>query len=405
MSGWQSVFWTIHGADKEKIDDAKDDIDTLLVFVRFFVSYRTYLDANTTAKAGLFSAVLSAFLVESYTALQPDVQSQMVTLLERIATQNYTFNAGSLNITSFPPNTDTFSAPPWAEIVNGLWFASLIVSLATASLGMLVKSWLREYLAVKWVTPQERLRVREYRRPALDTWAVFEIAAALPIMLQVALGLFFVGLCFFTAAVNKRMGHTSLPLVAAWAFFLLITTLAPLVSPRCPFKLPLLKGVMKIGRRYLMSPLIAIFTTLATGLAMLTKPGERTNVGSQYQKLEDEEEETYVARSTDDVPVLLSIDRTLGSDNLLETMWEALKQSKPNPSQAMSLIHGLIENRQPHAKFASPTIPQAPPSNPNLHLLSRIAYGSLFKISCEIFAMEDELLGMWHTRTLHGILI
>lgn len=175
----------------------------------------------------------------------------MVSLLHTIASQNYSIGPNFLNITaaSIPVNP-AFEAPLWALRVNGLWFASLIVSLATASLGMLVQSWLREYLAEEWISPQEKLRARQYRHPAMEKWKVFEIAAALPLLLQIALGLFFLGLCFFTAAIDSRMGNTSLPLVTAWAFFFFVTTVAPLVSPRCPFKVRILKHVMRLGRRY-----------------------------------------------------------------------------------------------------------------------------------------------------------
>lgn len=136
--------------DEDKIRDTKEDIDTLLVFVCFFFFSDTPQlidDYFLIHKAGLFFAVLSAFVIESYQLLQPNTESQMLSFLHRIATQGYTFNAGFLNVTSPSQDPPLFAAPEWALWVNGLWFASLIVSLATASFSMLVKSWLREYLA------------------------------------------------------------------------------------------------------------------------------------------------------------------------------------------------------------------------------------------------------------------
>ncbi|EKM55605.1 uncharacterized protein PHACADRAFT_60471, partial [Phanerochaete carnosa HHB-10118-sp] len=147
--------------------------------------------------AGLYSAVLSAFLVVSYTYLLPDSSTQMIFLLERIAvqTQSYTITSGTLNSTAQPPpSPPQFMAPLWAVRLNGLWFASLIISLATASFSMLVKQWLREYLAVEYTAPQERLRAHQYRKPALEKWKVFEVAGILPMLLQLSLGLFFIGL-------------------------------------------------------------------------------------------------------------------------------------------------------------------------------------------------------------------
>lgn len=96
----------------------------------------------------------------------------MVYLLERIATQtqSYTITATTMNsTTSHFTEPPPFVTPEWAIHVNGLWFASLIVSLATASFGILAKGWLREYLAVEWTSPQERLRTRQFQRSALDS--------------------------------------------------------------------------------------------------------------------------------------------------------------------------------------------------------------------------------------------
>ena len=88
----------------------------------------------------------------------------------------------------------------------------------------------------------------------MQTWLVFGIIAFLPLMLQISLALFFVGLCFLTAAVDHTAGITSFSLVAAWAFFVCITTIMPLFFPRCPYKIPFfewlfrdsLKGIRKL---------------------------------------------------------------------------------------------------------------------------------------------------------------
>ena len=188
----------------------------------------------------------------------------MIYLLERIAAQttSYTITSMTMNSTTHIPDPPAFAAPEWAVRVNGLWFASLIISLSTASFSMLVKQWLREYLAVEWTSPQERLRARQYRKPALDKWKVFEIAAILPMLLQVSLGLFFVGLCFFTASIDWRMARASISLVSGWAFFVIATTFLPLCSPRCPYKMPLLKAVMRAARRRVTMPIRRLLTVL-----------------------------------------------------------------------------------------------------------------------------------------------
>ncbi|KAI0776463.1 hypothetical protein BC629DRAFT_1290537, partial [Irpex lacteus] len=220
-TGWAAMSKDVREFDEEKVQSCKDDVDTLLVF------------------AGLFSAVLSAFLVAAYPNLQPSPTAMMAYQLERIGNQtmSYNFTDGKLIATSIsPPMPPPFQASPEDIRVNILWFSSLILSLMTASFGMLVKQWLREFLAVNVPSPQARLRIRHFREPQLRAWMVYEIVACLPLLLQLSLGLFFVGLCYFTSSVHESVGHTTLPLVVGWALFFFGATALPIFLPRCPYR-------------------------------------------------------------------------------------------------------------------------------------------------------------------------
>ncbi|KAI0346851.1 hypothetical protein BDW22DRAFT_1313209, partial [Trametopsis cervina] len=226
-SGWAAIAKSINDVDEQKIRDHKEDIDTILVF------------------AGLYSAVLSALLAISITALQPDQTRMMVLLLGQLVTQThtYTITNGFVNSTTPPMNvtqviSGAFSPTLAAKRVNILWFASLTLSLISASFGILVKQWLREYLSGDQVSPQARLRIRHFRQPGLEHWHVYGIAAALPLVLQISLALFFVGLCFFTLDADTSVGYTTIPLVGGWALLFVAATFAPSVSPRCPYKTP-----------------------------------------------------------------------------------------------------------------------------------------------------------------------
>lgn len=187
---------------------------------------------------------MTAFLLESYQALKPDPSDTVIELLTQIASQNGTSSSASQR--SFTPSQSALQ-------VNVLWFISLILSLATASFGILVKQWLREYLAVKYISPQARLRVRHFRFPGLIEWKVFEIAAVLPLFLQLALGLFFLGLCIFTSSVHSSIGWSTIPLVCGWGMLISFTTLAPIAFPRCPYRTALLKGTLDILHRHFIS--------------------------------------------------------------------------------------------------------------------------------------------------------
>ncbi|PSS37998.1 hypothetical protein PHLCEN_2v181 [Hermanssonia centrifuga] len=197
---------------------------------------------------------MTAFLIESYKNLSEDPTTTTNMLLQQISSQtnSYSIHDGFLNSTARSTTSPQPFEPSLAALrVNILWFASLIFSLATASFSMLVKQWLREYMAGEFTSPQARLRVRQFRHPALSHWKVFEIAAILPILLQLSLGLFFLGLCFFTWSVHPSIGRTTTPLVAGWAFLFFFANVAPIFSSRCPYKTTLLKDTMKSVRRLL----------------------------------------------------------------------------------------------------------------------------------------------------------
>lgn len=204
----------------------------------------------------MFSAVLSAFLIASYPSLREDPFDRMVGALDRIATQtsSYTFDADTLKSTTLVPSGSSTPFEPLKNDVrvNVLWFASLLLSLITASFAMLVKQWLREYLAVEVPSPQARLRVRHFREPELRKWLVFEIAAALPLLLQLSLAVFFIGMCYFTLAIHPSTGYTTLPLVIGWSLCLVAVTILPAIYPRCPYKTTLLKASLRSLHPWLM---------------------------------------------------------------------------------------------------------------------------------------------------------
>ncbi|KAJ3521431.1 hypothetical protein NM688_g9017 [Phlebia brevispora] len=124
VNGWAEIASALNNVDNDKIGHCKEDIDTLLVF------------------ASLFSAVLTAFVVESYQALSPDPSDQVVQLLTQIAVQtnSYTITSSYINaIATAPSSPPPFRPQPIYIHVNRLWFISLILSLITASFGILIK--------------------------------------------------------------------------------------------------------------------------------------------------------------------------------------------------------------------------------------------------------------------------
>lgn len=145
-------------------------------------------------------------------------------------------NSTSALLPPFSPDSESI----W---VNALWFAALTLSLITASLGMLVKQWYREYLAGNFLAPDERCRVRYFRRVGLLWYKVPEIASFLPLLLQLSLALFFVGLVIYIHIFLPSICWHITTLIGLWFLFIIATTFIPIFSPSCPYKTPFLKTV------------------------------------------------------------------------------------------------------------------------------------------------------------------
>ena len=176
-----------------------------------------------------------------------------------------------LDLTPFRPSASAL----W---INGFWFSSLACSLITASLGILVKQWLREYMLHDSLSPRAEFRVRNFRYTGLVQGRVFELAALLPVLLQCALLLFFIGLARFLQDLAPVIGWVVTALIACWLVFFVLTTLAPLCWSQCPYKTPILLKPLKAGRSGLY-----IIWNWARFVAFWTRRRfRRADVGNRY---------------------------------------------------------------------------------------------------------------------------
>lgn len=231
----------------QEYDDAmikgwKEEIDTLLVFVshRIYSSYS--VDSNVPLKAGLFSAVVTAFSVQSYPALKSNPMDPSVEILTRISAQLGSFQINGQTITSTQPTAQyqatTPSVPTPLILVNALWFTSLIFSLVAASIGILLKQWLREYGNDMKDAAEDNLRIRQLRYESLVRWRVKEIVMLLPLLLQIALIMFLIGLMQLAWTLNFAIAVIVTTFVSVALAFTSVTMFLPAVAPTCPYKSP-----------------------------------------------------------------------------------------------------------------------------------------------------------------------
>ncbi|KAI0674557.1 hypothetical protein C8Q78DRAFT_966328 [Trametes maxima] len=222
---WGACAKALREYDEDMIRDWKEEIDTLLVF------------------AGLFSAILTAFNIESYKLLQQQPEDTLVSMLAQISGQLNSFSVNPSFVNTTQPTSaaglvPSFTAGAFAIRLNAWWFSALVCSLLAASLGLQVKQWLREYLAGSSSISRESIRIRQFRHEGLRRWHVPEIILILPMLLQVALVLFFAGLLDLLWSLHPVVAGVVTAIVAVALLFVAMTSLAPPLYADCPYKSP-----------------------------------------------------------------------------------------------------------------------------------------------------------------------
>ncbi|KAI0339617.1 hypothetical protein BDW22DRAFT_1431516 [Trametopsis cervina] len=216
LKPWAKCLKKLNKFDNDLVRGWKEDIDNLLIL------------------AGLFSAVLTAFIIDSYKLLQQDSAQASASLLQIIA--NHLLGDIESTITS----TSRAASEPssFAVRINILWFTSLVFSLSSASVGILAKQWLREYTIVVATSPRQAARIRQFRYTGLIRWHIPEIIAFLPVMVQIALSLFFAGLLDLLWQLNSVVAAVITFFTSFLLVFVGVTTILPSISRNSPHRSP-----------------------------------------------------------------------------------------------------------------------------------------------------------------------
>ncbi|KAI0640842.1 hypothetical protein C8Q79DRAFT_1037483 [Trametes meyenii] len=222
---WNDSAEVVKTFSDEMIHKWNKEIDTLLVY------------------AGLFSAILTAFNVQSYPLLSPDPPDPVLAALTQISVQLAGFTINSSLVNSTAPifvATDTPPPPPprWAVWLNILWFSSLVCSLAATSIGLTVKQWLNHCALGLSGTSREVSRLRQYRLNGLQKWRVDAVVAILPVLLQLALALFSVGLLLLLWNLHHVVAVVVAALLGTLLLFTLVTSLLPAFFADCVYLSP-----------------------------------------------------------------------------------------------------------------------------------------------------------------------
>ncbi|TCD63791.1 hypothetical protein EIP91_004942 [Steccherinum ochraceum] len=236
-----SKIWTLYNEKAKTHDNVlvtriNSSMDSILIF------------------AGLFSAVVTAFLIESYQSLNQDPTDVASFYLAQLASEVAQLSGrAAIGPPSQPP---PFSVDAQSVAVNILWALSLIASLACALGATLIQSWTTRYQRVVSQSPDvvTRARDRAWYFDGLKQSQMEAFASGVPAVLHLSLFLFLAGLVVFLFPVNHQVAYSAMGAAigcgAIYAVFIVLDLFVSNSPYQTPFSVAvgfMLTAILVIG--------------------------------------------------------------------------------------------------------------------------------------------------------------
>ncbi|EED81908.1 predicted protein [Postia placenta Mad-698-R] len=239
---WETCAEQVWKREEELVKNWKEEIDRLLTF------------------AGLFSAALTAFNVQYYVTLQPPAASVDTQAILAIITTLAVARDGDtvhplLCALSTTPSIPTPSME--VVIINTLWFSALVFSLSAASIAISVSQWLYHHIDRAASKSRESVRLWYFRHSMFEAWQIPIIISLLPLLLQISLALFLIGLVQLLWTMNQVVATVVTALAVTLLSLSMITAVLPAFVPSCPYKSQPALWCFSIMRRARRIPLAA----------------------------------------------------------------------------------------------------------------------------------------------------
>jgi hypothetical protein len=233
-------------------------------------------------QAGLFSAVLTAFVVPKILDLKVNpadqsayYQNQTAYTLGRISQQ---LASVDLQISSNYIPYKTFHASASDRRVNILWLISLVCSLSSALLATLVQQWARAYMRIfqQSRNPLRAARIRLF---------LFEGAKRLPSVAEFVPGLIHISLILFLWGLGDIIFHIDKTVFIAIVVPILLCVLpyllcmfVPIWNPQSPYSTPFSPCIW-----YLIQILRNLYNSIRSGLVNLVQVLQVTSMDAHRE--------------------------------------------------------------------------------------------------------------------------
>ena len=153
------------------------------------------------------------------------------------------------------PTLPQWTGPPRTIVqVQTILFASLAVSLFSASLAMLGKQWLNQYASTDLRgTAIERSQNRQRKLDGIVAWYFDHVMELLPLLLQAALLLIGCALSRYLWEISVTVASVVIGVTSFHAISYISLAVAGAASESCPYQTPASHALRCLGRRVLFS--------------------------------------------------------------------------------------------------------------------------------------------------------
>lgn len=219
---------------------------------------------------------------------------------------------------------DMFIPETSARWINGLWFLSLLITLFSAIMGVLAKSWIVKYIPVTSRQDSDNAYNRWVRNKKAERWYLDKVITAIPLLIQLALLLFSLGFVLQSMGDDPELGRVILALVILGIFIYIVITVLPLLTPWTPF------------RTHLSDPLLNL-PALCWSIILVGRsiPLLGRSIPRRFKLTPTPEDEAQTHRSWRNGPDEIDV---------LSEIWHTLIKS-PTPSDVDEAITELTRNK------------------------------------------------------------
>ncbi|CAE6420771.1 unnamed protein product [Rhizoctonia solani] len=228
---WRVYVDETDKADKELVDEWNSAIDVMLVF------------------AAVYSAILTAFVIESSKDLRPDyaeISARALLDISKALTSPETVPSNNEPSVSQAHPLD-FTPTHAAIMVNTLWFLSLGLSIAVTLVAILAKEWCYSFMTRRTGAKLTQGRLRQKRWDGIKSWKMEEIIFMLPFLMHIALLLFAIGLSVYLWNINFGVSLPVILTTILTVLYYVATTALSVIWKYCPYTTAIVKLFHPLG--------------------------------------------------------------------------------------------------------------------------------------------------------------